>query len=133
MITEDPRAVALRQTCERLRDAANLRFVLLVGPRGKPFARAGEQGFISEFLAQEELAGLMGDGSVQRALTERKFAVKPSREGGSNVYVQNLDGGALLVMGFDEESSLAHVRLQAMRFEDDLERLLGQKPPPTLH
>lgn len=129
MIPEARRAKAIEDTCERLRDAANVRFVMVFAPRAELHATSGE-GYLAEFLGIEELARVFSDGIVLTDLTDKKFVVRTAA--GSNVYVQKLAPKAFLIIGYDDQSSLGLVRMQAEKVERDLAGLL-ERGAATLH
>jgi len=113
MFPEEQQQIAL--VCQRLHRDANAKAVLLIGRDGQPIAEAGEVGEIDVTSLSSLTAGnVAATGGISKILREKDFTSQFHEGEKTHVHITLVGGRAILVVLFDERSSLGLVRLRPL-------------------
>lgn len=105
---------------ERLRADSSARVVFLVDKNGQPIAARGEIGDLDTTgLASLAAGNVAATGGMARLIGEKEFPTLSHEGERESIYISVL-GRALLVVVFDERSSLGLVKLRARQASHDL-------------
>ena len=125
MFPEEQQQIAL--ICQRLHRDANAKAVLLIGRDGQPIAEAGEVGEIDVTSLSSLTAGnVAATGGISKILREKDFTSQFHEGEKTHVHITLVSGRAILVVLFDERSSLGLVRLRVKKSSDEMVRLFDQ-------
>src|SRR4029450_5825286 len=123
MYPEEQELIA--NVCQRLHRDANAKAVLLIGRDGQPIAEAGEVGEIDVTSLSSLTAGnVAATGGISKILREKDFTSQFHEGQKTHVHITLVGGRAILVVLFDERSSLGLVRLRVKRSSAEMGRLL---------
>lgn len=117
---------AINGVCFRLHRDANARAVLLIGRDGQPFAEAGDVADLDVTSLSSLTAGnVAATGGISQLLSEKDFSSQFHE--GERVHVHiTLIAKAILVVLFDERSSLGLVRLRVRKASEEMTRIFQQ-------
>jgi predicted regulator of Ras-like GTPase activity (Roadblock/LC7/MglB family) len=122
MFPEEQQQIAL--VCQRLHRDANAKAVLLIGRDGQPIAEAGEVGEIDVTSLSSLTAGnVAATGGISKILREKDFTSQFHEGEKTHVHITLVGGRAILVVLFDERSSLGLVRLRVKKASDEMSKL----------
>ena len=125
MFPEEQQLIAL--CCQRLARDANAKAVLLIGRDGQPIAEAGEVGEIDVTSLSSLTAGnVAATGGISKILREKDFTSQFHEGEKTHVHITLVAGRAILVVLFDERSSLGLVRLRVKKGSDEMGKLFDQ-------
>lgn len=125
MFPEEQQQIAL--VCQRLHRDANAKAVLLIGRDGQPIAEAGEVGEIDVTSLSSLTAGnVAATGGISKILREKDFTSQFHEGEKTHVHITLVGGRAILVVLFDERSSLGLVRLRVKKASDEMSKLFDQ-------
>jgi predicted regulator of Ras-like GTPase activity (Roadblock/LC7/MglB family) len=125
MFPEEQQQIAL--VCQRLHRDANAKAVLLIGRDGQPIAEAGEVGEIDVTSLSSLTAGnVAATGGISKILREKDFTSQFHEGEKTHVHITLVGGRAILVVLFDERSSLGLVRLRVKKASEEMSRLFDQ-------
>jgi predicted regulator of Ras-like GTPase activity (Roadblock/LC7/MglB family) len=125
MFPEEQQQIAL--VCQRLHRDANAKAVLLIGRDGQPIAEAGEVGEIDVTSLSSLTAGnVAGTGGISKILREKDFTSQFHEGEKTHVHITLVASRAILVVLFDERSSLGLVRLRVKKGSDEMAKLFDQ-------
>lgn len=114
----------LEEALRRLRQEANARAVFLIDKNGQQIASAGEiEGFDSTSLASLTAGNVAATDGLAKLIGEREFSVLFHEGQQDHIHISIVARRAILVVIFDERSSLGLVRLRVKRASADLERI----------
>jgi len=112
------------QVCTRLCKDANAKAVLLIGKDGQEIATAGETGHLDITSLSSLTAGnVAATGGIAKLIAEKEFTGQFHEGERTNVHISIVAARAILVVLFDERSSLGLVRLRVKKANDELGRL----------
>ncbi len=115
--------VSLEEVLRRLRQEANAKAVFLIDRNGQQIAAAGEtEQFDVTSLASLTAGNVAATDGLAKLIGEREFAVLFHEGQTEHIHISNAKR-AILVVIFDERSSLGLVRLRIKRASADLERI----------
>ncbi len=115
--------VSLEEVLRRLRQEANAKAVFLIDRNGQQIAAAGEtEQFDVTSLASLTAGNVAATDGLAKLIGEREFAVLFHEGQTEHIHISNAKR-AILVVIFDERSSLGLVRLRIKRASVDLERI----------
>jgi predicted regulator of Ras-like GTPase activity (Roadblock/LC7/MglB family) len=121
MFPEEQQQIAL--VCQRLHRDANAKAVLLIGRDGQPIAEAGEVGEIDVTSLSSLTAGnVAATGGISKILREKDFTSQFHEGEKTHVHITLVASRAILVVLFDERSSLGLVRLRVKKASDEMAR-----------
>lgn len=125
MFPEEQRQIS--SVCQRLHRDANAKAVLLIGRDGQPIAEAGEVGEIDVTSLSSLTAGnVAATGGISKILREKDFTSQFHEGEKTHVHITLVANRAILVVLFDERSSLGLVRLRVRKATEEMARLFEQ-------
>jgi predicted regulator of Ras-like GTPase activity (Roadblock/LC7/MglB family) len=114
----------LEEALRRLRQEANARAVFLIDKNGQQIASAGEiEQFDTTSLASLTAGNVAATDGLAKLIGEREFSVLFHEGQQDHIHISIVARRAILVVIFDERSSLGLVRLRVKRASTDLERI----------
>ena len=125
MFPEEQQQIAM--VCQRLQRDANAKAVLLIGRDGQQIAEAGDVEELDVTSLSSLTAGnVAATGGISKILREKDFTSQFHEGEKVHVHITLVGGRAILVVLFDERSSLGLVRLRVKRSSDEMARLFDQ-------
>jgi predicted regulator of Ras-like GTPase activity (Roadblock/LC7/MglB family) len=116
----------ISQVLNRLKVDANAKIVFLVDKNGQQIAGAGEIDLVdTTSLASLTAGNVAATDGLARLIGEREFTIL-FHEGQDNIHISIVGQRLILVVIFDERSSLGLVRLRVRKAAADLEEILNQ-------
>jgi predicted regulator of Ras-like GTPase activity (Roadblock/LC7/MglB family) len=113
--------------CEVLHRDANARAVLVIDKNGQAFAQAGEVEQLDVTSLSSLTAGnVAATGGISKILREKDFFSQFHEGEKTHVHITLVGGRAILLVLFDERSSLGLVRLRVRKSSDEMVRLFDQ-------
>lgn len=125
MFPEEQQQIAM--VCQRLQRDANAKAVLLIGRDGQAIAEAGDVEELDVTSLSSLTAGnVAATGGISKILREKDFTSQFHEGEKTHVHITLVGGKAILVVLFDERSSLGLVRLRVKKSSDEMARLFDQ-------
>ena len=125
MFPEEQEQIA--NVCQRLHRDANAKAILLIGRDGQPIADAGDVAELDVTSLSSLTAGnVAATGGISKILREKDFTSQFHEGEKTHVHITLVGGRAILVVLFDERSSLGLVRLRVKRSSDEMVQLFDQ-------
>ncbi len=122
MFPEEQELIAV--VCQRLHRDANAKAVLLIGRDGQPIADAGDVTELDVTSLSSLTAGnVAATGGISKILREKDFTSQFHEGEKTHVHITLVGGRAILVVLFDERSSLGLVRLRVKKATEEMTRL----------
>jgi predicted regulator of Ras-like GTPase activity (Roadblock/LC7/MglB family) len=122
MFPEEQEQIAI--VCQRLHRDANAKAVLLIGRDGQPIADAGDVTELDVTSLSSLTAGnVAATGGISKILREKDFTSQFHEGEKTHVHITLVGGRAILVVLFDERSSLGLVRLRVKKATEEMTRL----------
>src|SRR5438128_11180004 len=122
MFPEEQQQIA--RVCQRLHRDANAKTVLLIGRDGQPIAEAGDVEELDVTSLSSLTAGnVAATGGISKILREKDFTSQFHEGEKIHVHITLVGGRAILVVLFDERSSLGLVRLRVKKSSDEMTRI----------
>ncbi|HEY0712594.1 MAG TPA: roadblock/LC7 domain-containing protein [Polyangia bacterium] len=122
MFPEEQEQIAI--VCQRLHRDANAKAVLLIGRDGQPIADAGD---VTELdvtsLSSLTAVNVAATCGISKILREKDFTSQFHEGEKTHVHITLVGGRAILVVLFDERSSLGLVRLRVKKATEEMTRL----------
>ena len=114
----------LQEALKRLRQEANAKAVFLIDKNGQQIASAGEvEQFDTTSLASLTAGNVAATDGLAKLIGEREFSVLFHEGQQDHIHISIVAKRAILVVIFDERSSLGLVRLRVKRASVDLEKI----------
>ncbi|MEU3597174.1 roadblock/LC7 domain-containing protein [Streptomyces sp. NPDC006798] len=114
----------MEETLRRLRQEANAKAVFLIDTNGQKVAAAGEiEQFDTTSLASLTAGNVAATDGLAKLIGEREFSVLFHEGEQDHIHISIAAKRAVLVVVFDDSSSLGLVRLRVKRSNGDLERI----------
>lgn len=114
----------LEDALRRLRQEANSKAVFLIDKNGQQIASAGEvERFDTTSLASLTAGNVAATDGLAKLIGEREFSVLFHEGQQDHIHISIVAKRAILVVIFDDRSSLGLVRLRVKRASVDLERV----------
>lgn len=114
----------LEEALRRLRQEANGKAVFLIDKNGQQIASAGEvEQFDSTSLASLTAGNVAATDGLAKLIGEREFSVLFHEGQQDHIHISIVAKRAILVVIFDDRSSLGLVRLRVRRANSDLEKI----------
>jgi len=114
----------LEEALRRLRQDSNARAVFLIDKNGQQIAAAGEiEQFDTTSLASLTAGNVAATDGLAKLIGEREFSVLFHEGQQDHIHISIVSNRAILVVIFDERSSLGLVRLRVKRASGDLEKI----------
>jgi predicted regulator of Ras-like GTPase activity (Roadblock/LC7/MglB family) len=112
---------------QRLQRDANAKAILLIGRDGQPIAEAGDVEELDVTSLSSLTAGnVAATGGISKILREKDFTSQFHEGEKVHVHITLVGGRAILLVLFDERSSLGLVRLRVKKSSDEMARLFEQ-------
>jgi predicted regulator of Ras-like GTPase activity (Roadblock/LC7/MglB family) len=125
MVMYDEEARQIQVVCDRLGRDANAKAVLVIDKNGQPIAQSGETDHLDVTSLSSLTAGnVAATGGIAKLLAEREFAGQFHEGEKTNIHISIVAQRVILVVLFDERSSLGLVRLRVRKASDELTRIL---------
>jgi len=122
MFPEEQQQIAM--VCQRLNRDANAKAVLLIGRDGQAIAEAGDVEDLDVTSLSSLTAGnVAATGGISKILREKDFTSQFHEGEKVHVHITLVGGRAILVVLFDERSSLGLVRLRVKKSSDEMARI----------
>jgi predicted regulator of Ras-like GTPase activity (Roadblock/LC7/MglB family) len=114
----------LEETLRRLRQESNAKAVFLIDKNGQQIAAAGEiEQFDTTSLASLTAGNVAATDGLAKLIGEREFSVLFHEGQQDHIHISIVAKRAILVVIFDDRSSLGLVRLRVKRASGDLEKV----------
>ena len=111
--------------CDRLCKDANAKVVFLVDKNGQLLAAAGQTANIdTTSLASLTAGNIAATGGLAKLIGEKEFSILFHEGERDNLHISIVGGRVILVVIFDNRSSLGLVRLRVKRATGELEAIL---------
>jgi predicted regulator of Ras-like GTPase activity (Roadblock/LC7/MglB family) len=125
MVMYEEEAAKIQQISERLARDANARAVLVIDKNGQPIAQSGDTEHLDVTSLSSLTAGnVAATGGIAKLLQEKEFAGQFHEGEKTNVHISIVAQRIILVVLFDERSSLGLVRLRVRKASDELTKAL---------
>jgi predicted regulator of Ras-like GTPase activity (Roadblock/LC7/MglB family) len=125
MVMYDEEARQIQVVCDRLARDANAKAVLVIDKNGQPIAESGETDHLDVTSLSSLTAGnVAATGGIAKLLAEREFAGQFHEGEKTNIHISIVAQRVILVVLFDERSSLGLVRLRVRKASEELTRIL---------
>ncbi len=117
----------IQGVCSQLHRDANASAVLLIDKNGQLIADAGDVSNLDTVSLSSLTAGnVAATGGIAKLLREREFTGQFHEGEHTNVHISLVAQRVILVILFDERSSLGLVRLRVKRASDELTRIFDE-------
>ena len=117
----------ISQVLNRLRVDANAKIVFLVDKNGQQIAGAGEIDLVdTTSLASLTAGNVAATDGLARLIGEREFTILFHEGRKDNIHISIVGQRLILVVIFDERSSLGLVRLRVRKASSSIERILNE-------
>ena len=114
----------LEDALRRLRQEANAKAVFLIDKNGQQIASAGEvEQFDTTSLASLTAGNVAATDGLAKLIGEREFSVLFHEGQQDHIHISIVGRRAILLVIFDDRSSLGLVRLRVKRASGDMERI----------
>ena len=116
-----------RTTLERLREASNSKIVFLLDKNGQQIASVGDlQKIDPTSLASLTAGNVAATDGLAKLIGEREFSILFHEGENDSLHINVVGGWAILLVLFDERSSLGLVRLRVKKASVELEAILEE-------
>jgi predicted regulator of Ras-like GTPase activity (Roadblock/LC7/MglB family) len=135
MVMYDEEFQQISAVCDRLAREANAKIVFLVDKNGQLIASVGAtQDLDTTSLASLTAGNIAATGGLAKLIGEKEFSILFHEGERDNLHISLIGGRVILVVIFDNRSSLGLVRLRVKKCSDELNRifeaLLKKVPAP---
>src|SRR5213075_1948611 len=125
MVMYDEEFQQISAVCERLSREANAKIVFLVDKNGQLIASVGAtENLDTTSLASLTAGNIAATGGLARLIGEKEFSILFHEGERDNLHISIVGGKMILVVIFDERSSLGLVRLRVKRGSAELKNIL---------
>ena len=112
---------AIQNVCDRLHDDSNSKVVFIVDKNGQPIAASGElEDLDITSLATLTAGNIAATGGMASLLEENEFSTQFHEGENANIHIQIVGQRVILVVIFDQQSSLGLVRLRVRKSSQEL-------------
>lgn len=117
----------------RLRVDASAKIVFLIDKNGQQIAAAGEIEYVdTTSLASLTAGNVAATDGLAKLIGEKEFSILFHEGKKDNIHISIVGQRLILVIIFDERSSLGLVRLRVRKAASELERILGEMEQKAL-
>ena len=125
LVLHEEEFARIREVISRLRTECNAKLIFLVDKNGQQIAANGELNSIdTTALASLAAGNVAATDSLARLIGEKEFSVLFHEGERDNLHISVVGGRVILVVIFDERSSLGLVRLRVKRGSSELAGIL---------
>ncbi len=126
LVMYEEELLQINQVCETLHRDANAQAVLVIDKNGQAISQTGEVETLDVTSLSSLTAGnVAATGGIANLLQEKEFAGQFHEGERTNVHISIVGGRVILLVLFDERSSLGLVRLRVRKASAELERILN--------
>jgi len=127
----------IQRVCDRLHNESNSKVVFIVDKNGQPIAASGElEDLDITSLATLTAGNIAATGGMASLLAEKEFSTQFHEGESSNIHIQIVGQRVILVVIFDQRSSLGLVRLRVRKTSEELsaifDRLIAKAATPGI-
>ena len=127
LVIYGPEFDQLEEALRRLRHDANAKVVFLIDKNGQQIASAGEvEKFDTTSLASLTAGNVAATDGLARLIGEREFSVLFHEGQQDHIHISIVGRRAILLVIFDDRSSLGLVRLRVKRASAEMERIFEE-------
>src|SRR5467141_2905291 len=124
LVLHEEEYTKIREVIDRLRTECNAKVVFLVDKNGQQIAANGDlQAIDTTALASLAAGNVAATDSLARLIGEKEFSILFHEGERDNLHISVVGGRVILVVIFDERSSLGLVRLRVKKASDELNRI----------
>ncbi len=117
----------IQSVCSQLQREANAQAVLLIDKNGQLIAESGDTSHLDTTSLSSLTAGnVAATGGIARLLKEREFTGQFHEGEHTNIHISLVAQRVILVILFDEHSSLGLVRLRVRKASEELGRIFEE-------
>lgn len=117
----------IQNICDRLYADANAKVVFIVDKNGQPIAASGEtENLDITSLASLTAGNIAATGGIAGLLKEKEFTTQFHEGEKSNIHIQIVGQRVIMVVIFDQRSSLGLVRLRMRKAAEQLTAVLDR-------
>ena len=117
----------IQTTCDQLSKATNALAVLCIDKNGQEIAHSGTTEHLDVTSLSSLLAGnVAATGGIAKLLAEKEFSGQFHEGEKTNVHISLVAQRAILVVLFDQRSSLGLVRLRVKKASDELTKVFDR-------
>ena len=117
----------IKKVCDRLVREANAKVVFLVDKNGQLIASAGDVGHLdTTSLASLTAGNIAATGGIAKLINEKEFSQIFHEGERDNLHISIIGQRVILVVIFDERTSLGLVRLRVRRAMAELEKIFEE-------
>src|SRR6476619_4064313 len=117
----------IQAICDRLQRDSNSIAILVINKDGQEIARAGNTEHLDVTSLSSLFAGnVAATGGIAKLLAEKEFSGQFHEGEKTNVHISLVAQRAILVVLFDQRSSLGLVRLRVKKASDEMAKLFDQ-------
>jgi len=125
LVMYEEELVQINGICEVLHRDANAKAVLVIDKNGQAFAQAGDTHELDVTSLSSLTAGnVAATGAIAQLLAEKEFAGQFHEGEKTNVHISIVGQRVIMVVLFDERSSLGLVRLRVRKATNELVNVL---------
>src|SRR5882724_5452015 len=125
LVLHDEEYQKIREVITRLRGECNAKVVFLVDKNGQQIAAEGElEAIDTTALASLAAGNVAATDSLARLIGEKEFSILFHEGERDNLHISVVGGRVILVVIFDERSSLGLVRLRVKKGSAELKNIL---------
>ncbi len=112
---------------EKLTKEANAKVVFVVDKNGQLIASSGEtEGLDATSLASLTAGNIAATGGLAKLLGEKEFSIQFHEGERDNIHITIVGGRVILVLIFDQRSSLGLVRLRVKKATEELAKIFDE-------
>src|ERR1700693_5891274 len=127
LVLYDEEFTKIKDALQRLRLDANANVVFLVDKNGQQIATAGDLGTLdTTSLASLTAGNVAATDGLARLIGEKEFSILFHEGEKDNIHISIVAQRVILVVIFDERSSLGLVRLRVRRATAELEKIFEE-------
>jgi predicted regulator of Ras-like GTPase activity (Roadblock/LC7/MglB family) len=127
LVMYEEELLQINHICDVLHRDANAKAVLVIDKNGQAMAQSGEVEQLDVTSLSSLTAGnVAATGGIAQLLAEKEFAGQFHEGEKTNVHISIVGARVILVVLFDDRSSLGLVRLRVRKAAIELTRILGE-------
>ncbi|NOZ86486.1 MAG: roadblock/LC7 domain-containing protein [Deltaproteobacteria bacterium] len=124
MVLYDDDYKKIKEICTKLTREANAKAIFLVDKNGQLLASAGDtQDLDSTSLASLTAGNIAATGGLAKLIGEKEFSILFHEGERDHIHISLVKGKVILVVIFDQRSSLGLVRLRVKKGTEELARI----------
>lgn len=127
MVMYDEEFQEINEVIERLLKEANAKVIFLVDKNGQLISGVGDtERFDTTSLASLTAGNIAATGGLAKLIGEKEFSILFHEGEKDNLHISIVGGRVILVVLFDNRSSLGLVRLRVKKSSDELSTIFGK-------